>query len=34
MVTHNLELARKADRQFEMLDGGITECHEAKLMHS
>jgi ABC-type lipoprotein export system ATPase subunit len=25
MVTHNLELARKADRLFEMRDGGICE---------
>jgi ABC-type lipoprotein export system ATPase subunit len=25
MVSHNLELARKADRQFEMRDGGISE---------
>jgi ABC-type lipoprotein export system ATPase subunit len=26
MVTHNLELAAQADRQFEMRDGGIREC--------
>ncbi len=25
MVSHNLELARQADRQFEMRDGGISE---------
>jgi len=24
-VTHNLELARVADRMFEMRDGGISE---------
>jgi ABC-type lipoprotein export system ATPase subunit len=26
MVSHNLELAAQADRQFEMRDGGIREC--------
>jgi ABC-type lipoprotein export system ATPase subunit len=25
MVSHNLELAGQADRQFEMRDGGISE---------
>jgi putative ABC transport system ATP-binding protein len=34
MVTHNLELARKADRHFEMRDGGINECCEPKLVNS